>query len=199
MHTSWTSPSRAHSHHLCWPRHPNCLSCWPLQKNWSNFSNIQVLQVWEISQAIHWDLMEFQLWYARFHTATAWEDLHFTDGQQPVWKNCTDQRRHFEKVAAFLKLFKDAANDLELDNPTSSASFGLLWSRLIEHCQAASLNSLLSEVANVCAIGHTHWAQVIHLVIHQQHLSTWCTGLQHSWYLKCDCCRCWVQMQEKTR
>lgn len=55
-------------------------------------------------------------------------------------------------VVVFLKLFKDATNDLESDNSTPSASFALPWSvRLIEHCQAASLKPLLSEVANVCA------------------------------------------------
>lgn len=50
-------------------------------------------------------------------------------------------------VVAFLKLFKDATNDLESDNSTPSASLPLPWSvRLIEHCQAASLEPLLSEV-----------------------------------------------------
>ena len=55
-------------------------------------------------------------------------------------------------VVAFLKLFKDATNDLESDNCTPSASLPLPWSvRLIEHCQAASLEPLLSEVAScVC-------------------------------------------------
>lgn len=55
-------------------------------------------------------------------------------------------------VVAFLKLFKDATNDLESDNSTPSASLPLPWSvTLIEHCQAASLKPLLSEVTNVCA------------------------------------------------
>lgn len=54
-------------------------------------------------------------------------------------------------VVAFLKLFKDATNDLE-SSTNPSASLPLPWSvRLIEHCQAASLEPLLSEVANVCA------------------------------------------------
>ncbi len=35
-------------------------------------------QLEEIPQAIHWDLMEFKLWYAGFPTATAWGDLCIT-------------------------------------------------------------------------------------------------------------------------
>ncbi|KAL2091651.1 hypothetical protein ACEWY4_013914 [Coilia grayii] len=54
-------------------------------------------------------------------------------------------------VVAFLKLFKDATNDLE-SSTIPSASLPLPWSvTLIEHCQAASLEPLLSEVSNVCA------------------------------------------------
>ncbi|XP_056102454.1 uncharacterized protein LOC130081774 [Rhinichthys klamathensis goyatoka] len=55
-------------------------------------------------------------------------------------------------VVAFLKLFKEATNDLESDNSTPSASLPLPWSvKLIEHCQAAMLEPLLSGVADVCA------------------------------------------------
>ncbi|RXN27448.1 N-acetylneuraminate lyase [Labeo rohita] len=65
------------------------------------------------------------------------------------------------KTVAFLKLFKEATNDLESDNSTPSASLPLPWSvKLIEHCQAAMLESLLSGVANVCAsrleVTHLH-------------------------------------------
>ncbi|KAJ8351976.1 hypothetical protein SKAU_G00234520 [Synaphobranchus kaupii] len=55
-------------------------------------------------------------------------------------------------VVAFLKLFKDATNDLESDNSAPSVSLALPWSiRLIEHCQAHAASPLLSEVAKVCA------------------------------------------------
>lgn len=54
-------------------------------------------------------------------------------------------------VVAFLKLFKEATNDLESENSSPNASLALPWSvRLLEHCQAASLEPLLSEVASVC-------------------------------------------------
>lgn len=55
-------------------------------------------------------------------------------------------------VVAFLKLFKEATNDLESENFSPSASLAPPWSvRLLEHCQAASLEPVLSEVASVCA------------------------------------------------
>lgn len=55
-------------------------------------------------------------------------------------------------VVAFLKVFKDATNDLESDNSTPSASLALPWSfRLTEYCKAASLDPLLSNVTGVCA------------------------------------------------
>ena len=52
-------------------------------------------------------------------------------------------------VVDFLKVFKEATNELEGDN--ASASFALPWSiKLIEHCQAHLTSPLLSEVAKVC-------------------------------------------------
>ncbi|KAK7886829.1 hypothetical protein WMY93_026450 [Mugilogobius chulae] len=58
---------------------------------------------------------------------------------------------HLETLVAFLKVFKDATNDLESDNCTTSASLVLPWSvTLQEHCQAAVQDPLLSEVAQVC-------------------------------------------------
>ena len=51
-------------------------------------------------------------------------------------------------VVAFLKLFKDATNDRESNNSTPRASLPLPWSvRLIEHCQAASLEPCVCLVS----------------------------------------------------
>ncbi|MEQ2185692.1 hypothetical protein GOODEAATRI_020901 [Goodea atripinnis] len=58
---------------------------------------------------------------------------------------------NLKTLVAFLKVFKDATNDLESDNSAPSASLVLSWSiTLIEHCQAEAQDHLLSEVAKVC-------------------------------------------------
>lgn len=58
-------------------------------------------------------------------------------------------------VVAFLKLYKNATNDIESDNSTPSSSLALPWSvRLISHCQVASLEPLLSEVTSGRTDGH---------------------------------------------
>ncbi|KAL2095497.1 hypothetical protein ACEWY4_010216 [Coilia grayii] len=56
-------------------------------------------------------------------------------------------------LVAFLKPFKDAANDLESDNTALSAALVLPWSvkLKVEHCEVAKADPRLNVIASACA------------------------------------------------